>query len=183
MASPPSEVPAVYVITGVMASGKSTVAESLARRFARAVHLRGDVFRKMIVSGRDPIAAALGEEAVRQLRLRHRLAATSADAYWREAFTVVLQDVVLGELLGELVDDLDATPCYVVVLTPRPDVVAARERGRDKRGYVDGWAPKELCAALEATTPRIGLWLDSSDLSVDATVDAILDRREDARVR
>lgn len=35
----------IYVISGLMASGKSTVAELLARRLARSVHLRGDVFR------------------------------------------------------------------------------------------------------------------------------------------
>jgi dephospho-CoA kinase len=44
-----------FVITGVMAAGKSTVADLLARRFDRGVHVRGDVFRKMIVTGRDPI--------------------------------------------------------------------------------------------------------------------------------
>jgi predicted kinase len=54
----------VFVVTGVMASGKSTVAELLARRFARGVHLRGDVFRKMIVTGRDPISPSLGSEAI-----------------------------------------------------------------------------------------------------------------------
>ena len=43
---------AVVVITGIMASGKSTVAEALAKRFAKAVHLRGDIFRRMVVSGR-----------------------------------------------------------------------------------------------------------------------------------
>ena len=45
----------VIVVVGIMAAGKSTVAEALARRFDRAVHLRGDVFRRMIVSGRAPI--------------------------------------------------------------------------------------------------------------------------------
>ncbi|NLI61292.1 MAG: phosphotransferase, partial [Clostridiales bacterium] len=39
---------AIYVITGVMASGKSTVTEILARSLDKCVHLRGDVFRKMI---------------------------------------------------------------------------------------------------------------------------------------
>ena len=33
---------ALYVVTGVMAAGESTVAEALARRFERAVHVRGD---------------------------------------------------------------------------------------------------------------------------------------------
>lgn len=36
---------AIYVITGVIASGKSTVAEALARRLEKCVHLRGDIFK------------------------------------------------------------------------------------------------------------------------------------------
>ncbi len=43
---------AIYLITGVMASGKSTVAELLAAKMEKGVHLRDDVFRRMIVSGR-----------------------------------------------------------------------------------------------------------------------------------
>ncbi|WP_249168596.1 zeta toxin family protein [Alkaliphilus sp. B6464] len=44
---------AIYVITGVMASGKSTIAEALAKSLDKCVHLRGDVFRKMIITGRE----------------------------------------------------------------------------------------------------------------------------------
>ncbi len=39
---------AIYLITGVMASGKSTVAQLLASRLEKGVHLRGDLFRRMI---------------------------------------------------------------------------------------------------------------------------------------
>ncbi|MDQ0761187.1 putative kinase [Streptomyces canus] len=42
----------VVLVTGVMAAGKSTVAQALAERLPRAAHVRGDVFRRMIVSGR-----------------------------------------------------------------------------------------------------------------------------------
>ncbi|WP_458105709.1 zeta toxin family protein [Bacillus sp. PK3-136] len=42
---------AVYLITGVMAAGKSTVAQLLSERLDKGVHVRGDVFRKMIVNG------------------------------------------------------------------------------------------------------------------------------------
>ena len=42
----------VIVITGIMAAGKSTVAQILAERLPRSVHVRGDVFRRMIISGR-----------------------------------------------------------------------------------------------------------------------------------
>ncbi|MFJ2642038.1 MULTISPECIES: AAA family ATPase [unclassified Streptomyces] len=65
---------AVILVTGVMASGKSTVAQGLAERLPRSVHVRGDVFRRMVVSGRGtgwpaPIASAVGS---RRRRCRHR---------------------------------------------------------------------------------------------------------------
>jgi adenylylsulfate kinase-like enzyme len=43
--------PVVYLITGPMAAGKSTVARLLAQRFERGVYLQGDHFRRCIVSG------------------------------------------------------------------------------------------------------------------------------------
>jgi hypothetical protein len=39
-----------------------------------------------------------------------------------------------------------------------------------------------LDRALRAETPRIGLWLDSSDLSVAETVDEIVRRADESRV-
>lgn len=45
-------MPGVVLVTGVMASGKSTVAQALAERLPRAAHVRGDLFRRMIVSPR-----------------------------------------------------------------------------------------------------------------------------------
>ena len=43
----------IILITGNMASGKSTVAQALAEQLPKSVHLRGDLFRRMIVSGRS----------------------------------------------------------------------------------------------------------------------------------
>ncbi|MET8910205.1 AAA family ATPase [Micromonospora sp. NPDC004551] len=169
------ETPAVVLISGIMAAGKSTVAELLARRLPRAVHLRGDVFRRMIVSGRAAMTADLTDEAWRQLRLRYDLAASAADRYAAAGFTVVLQDVVLGAELPALVDRVRHRPLAVVVLAPRADVVAARERGRPKQGYGD-WPVADLDADFRATTPRIGLWLDSSAQTPEETVDEILAR-------
>jgi chloramphenicol 3-O-phosphotransferase len=165
-----------------MASGKSTVAERLASGFDRAAHVRGDVFRRMIVAGRDPIAASLGDEALRQLELRWRLAAHTADAYWRAGFTVVVQDVYAGEALSRMLSMLEARPRFVVALVPRPDVVAARERGRAKAGYKAGWDVASHCAQFDADTPHVGLWLDTSAQTPDETVAEILARLEEAQV-
>jgi hypothetical protein len=165
-----------------MASGKSTVSELLAARFGRGVHVRGDVFRRMIVAGRDPITPALGDEARRQLALRWRLAATVANAYWAQGFAVVVQDLYPGSSLEQMVDLLDAVPLHVVVLLPRPDVVAARERLRGKVGYAHGWDVATHCAEFASATPRVGLWLDTSDDAPAGTVERIL-TAQGSRVR
>ena len=87
----------LFLITGVMASGKSTVAQLLAERLEKSVHLRGDIFRKMIVSGREEMSEDPSEEAVSQLHLRNRLTAETAMAYFDRGFSVVIQDNYYGE--------------------------------------------------------------------------------------
>lgn len=181
----------VVLVTGVMAAGKSTVAQALAERLPRAAHVRGDVFRRMIVSGRveyDPGAeddaggeGVDGGEGEAQLRLRYRLSAAAADAYAEAGFTAVVQDVVLGVDLAAYVRLVRTRPLYVVVLEPSAAAVAAREAGRAKTGY-GAWTVERLDGELRARTPRIGLWVDSSELSVGETVEAILAGRERARV-
>ncbi|HEY7069814.1 MAG TPA: AAA family ATPase, partial [Acidimicrobiales bacterium] len=125
----------LVLITGISAAGKSTVADGLARRFARGVHVKGDVFRRMVVAGRHEMTASPSAEALRQLRLRYRLAAQTADAYYQAGFSVVVQDVVIGPLLAAYVESMRTRPLTVVVLAPRPDVVASREASRPKRAY------------------------------------------------
>jgi predicted kinase len=169
------DTPSVVLITGIMAAGKSTVAELLARRLSRSVHLRGDLFRRMVVNGRAELTAQPSGEAWRQLRLRYDLAAQAADGYAAAGFTVVLQDVVLGAELPAMVARVRHRPLAVVVLAPRAEVVAARERDRPKQGYGD-WPVADLDAGFRADTPRLGLWLDTSAQTPVETVDEILAR-------
>lgn len=185
--------PGVVLVTGVMAAGKSAVAQALAERLPRAAHVRGDVFRRMVVSGRAEYTPGPDGEAESQLRLRYRLSAATADTYAEAGFTAVVQDVVLGAHLTAYVGLVRTRPLYVVVLAPRAEVVAAREAGRAKTGYGSGhehrhergrgaWTVAELDDTLRSTTPRIGLWLDTSELTVAETVDAVLAGRDRARV-
>jgi len=163
----------VIVITGIMASGKSTVAQALAERLSPSVHVRGDVFRRMVVSGRADMASPPSEEALRQLELRYRLMVQVALSYRDAGFHVICQDVILGEWVERVVAMFGDVPVDVVVLCPRPEVVAMREAGRDKTGY-GGFTVEELDRSLREGTPRIGRWIDTSDLTVQETVDRIL---------
>jgi chloramphenicol 3-O-phosphotransferase len=167
----------VVLITGISAAGKSTVADELARRFARGVHVRGDAFRRMVVAGREDMTATPSDEARRQLRLRYRLGAATADAYHEAGFAVVVQDVVLGHLLADYVAMIRSRPRVVVVLAPRPEVVATREASRSKVAYRAGHADiAALDRGLRQETPRLGLWLDTSDRSPAETVAEIIRR-------
>jgi chloramphenicol 3-O-phosphotransferase len=166
---------AVVLITGIQAAGKSTIAQALAERLPRSVHVRGDLFRRMVVGGRAEMTPDPSDEALRQLRLRYRLAAQVSGAYFEAGFTVITQDVILGEHLAEMTELIRSRPLLVIVLTPQADVIAARETARGKTAYRT-WAIGQLDNVLRHQTPRIGLWLETSHQTATETVDEILAR-------
>ncbi len=170
----------VILITGVMAAGKSTLAQALAERLPNSVHLRGDVFRKMIVNGRRDMGNPPGDAALAQLRMRYRLAAGAAAGYLQAGFDVVYQDVMIGPILNEVVSLFQNLPVHLVVLCPRVETVEQREAARSKTGY-GAVSVQQLQAAMQET-PQLGYWLDNSDLSVDQSVDSILQHLAAARL-
>lgn len=72
--------PKTFLITGISASGKSTVAQLLAQAVRRGPR-GGDAFRRAIVSGRRDMSSPPSAEALAQLRLRYRLMAQTVDTY------------------------------------------------------------------------------------------------------
>jgi len=144
---------AIYVITGVMASGKSTVAEALARKLDKCVHLRGDIFRRMIVTGRQEMCENPSKEALRQLDMRYSIAAKVAIEYYNNGFTVVVQDNFLERKLSYFVDLLKPCPTYVIVLNPDIETIKKREQMRDKKGYI-GFTVESLYKTFIEETPN-----------------------------
>lgn len=171
----------VVLITGIPAAGKSSAAQLLAERLPKSVHLRGDLFRRLIVRGGSSMLPDFDAEAAAQLQLRYRLSAAAADGYAQAAFTVVYQDVIMEADLAAQVARIRSRPLYVVALLPSQSAVAQRELHRAKKAY-DPWTIAELDDALRNRTPRIGLWLDTSDQTPDQSVGEILTRRAEARV-
>lgn len=172
---------AIYVITGVMASGKSTVAEALARSVEKGVHLRGDVFRKMIVTGREEMCENPSKEALSQLDMRYAITAKAAIEYYNNGFLVVVQDNYLGEKLEYFVELLKQYPTYIIVLNPDIKAIEQREQNRGKKGYV-GFSVESLYKVFIEETPRIGLWLDTTNMSIAETVNEI-QRRADKEAK
>jgi chloramphenicol 3-O-phosphotransferase len=172
----------VTIITGVSAAGKSTIGQLLADRFDRSVHVKGDVFRRMVVGGRARFDGPLSDEAVNQLRLRYRLSAHVADRYCAAGFTTIVQDVIVGRFLTEYVELVTSRPRRVVVLAPDASVVARREAARPKVAYTRAFTPAAFDAAFRADTPPIGLWLDTSRQTPAETVEEIIARADETVV-
>ena len=179
--------PGVWLITGIQASGKSTVADLLARGFPRGAHVRGGQFYRWAVTGWEhPTETSASERARQLLDLRYRLSALAAREYVDAGFTAVVQDNIYGPDVTTWLDAVQVSPRRLVVLRPGVDVVAARERERTSRtgkvAYRPGeFTPSGLDRHLERT-PRVGLWLDTSRQTPEDTVRTILRRSADAVV-
>ena len=81
--------------------------------------------------------------------------------------------------MTDMVAAIRTRPLYVVVLAPRPAIVAEREAARrlarGKTAYKPGdEGPAELDAHLRRERPEIGLWLDTSEQSLEQTTDELL---------
>jgi hypothetical protein len=139
------------------------------------------MFRRSVVSGRVDMSSNPSAEALDQLELRYELAASCADRYVDAGFVTIMQDVILGPMLIDVIGMFKTRPLALVVLAPTPQAVADRERDRVKVGYRH-FSPAELDADLRERTPRIGLWIDTTDMTVDATVEHILSHRDEAMV-
>jgi hypothetical protein len=82
--------------------------------------------------------------------------------------------------------EVTVRPRHLVVLRPTVAVVIERDHGRQRElgkvAYRSGETDPLQLDALLATTPRIGLWLDTSAQTPVETVQSILDRRTEAAV-
>jgi len=169
----------VVLVTGLQAAGKSTVAAALARRMSPlAAHFDGDILYHAVVSGHVDMTPDPDPAAVRELELRYAGSALLASHYAGAGVDFVCSDIIMGEDVSTWMDGVSDFERHLVVLWPSTEAVVTREIGRGSNAYRDWGA--DLKAAVESMradfelTPKRGLWLDSSDLAVDETVDQIL---------
>ena len=165
---------ALFVISGIPASGKSTVARLLAQRLDRAVCVPGDTIRSMVISGRADMTTDAGDAQLHQLVLRYQGALALAGGYLDAGFDVIVEDVIIGQVLRQFLPLVPVPEMHLVFLDPSGDAVAQRDRDRTKTAYGEKWNVRQLRDVLHMETARIGLWLDSSGLTAQETADRIL---------
>jgi hypothetical protein len=178
----------VWLVTGAQASGKSTVADLLARRFERGVHVRGGQFYRWAVHGWVHVGEPGRDDEVRRLLdLRYRLSSLVADEYAGAGFTTVVQDNIYGPDVEAWLGRVVARPRHLVVLRPAVAVVEQRDEERrrllGKVAYRAGFTPAVNDEHVAATRRDLGLWLDTSAQTPEETVDEILGRSDEAVVR
>jgi hypothetical protein len=176
----------VWLVVGVQAAGKSTVADLLARQFERGVHVRGGQFARWAVSGWTHPWDPDNDEAKRLLSLRYRLSALVATEYCNAGFATVVQDNIFGDDVVTWLQAVTVRPRHLVVLRPSVAVVLERDRVRQRElgkvAYRSGETDVDQLDTLLGATPRIGLWLDTSTQTPIETVHSILERRTEAAV-
>ena len=136
--------------------------------------------QQLVVSGCvEPDISGISPEAERQLRLRLRNACLLARSFLDFGFTAVVDEIISGRRLDHLMEDLDGVPFGFVMLLPDFEHVKARWRSMGSP-FVDSW--DWIDDEIRADTARVGLWLDTTTLDPDRTVDAILDRWDETIV-
>jgi GrpB-like predicted nucleotidyltransferase (UPF0157 family) len=91
-----------------------------------------------------------------------------------------LEDVVAGPLLADYRTMIRSRPCHVIVLMPSREAVAAREAGREHKGY-GAWRVEQLYDGFVSSTLRVGIWLDTTHLTPEETVAEVLAQTRSTR--
>lgn len=168
----------IFVITGQLSAGKSTIADALLSQFPFGYHVDVDGLREMVTSG---LASPLEwtDETTRQFGLAIDASAALAKVYVTAGFVVAIEGAIEPTAIDNALGHAGLLENRVgIVLRPRLDVALQRNRERRNKSFhtsilegvmrtIDG----DL--ARDAELPGWHV-LDNSDQSVEATVERIL---------
>jgi adenylylsulfate kinase-like enzyme len=168
----------IFVITGQLSAGKSTLAKALLARFPLGYHIDVDSIREMVTSG---LASPLEwtDETSRQFDLALTAAAALANVYQPAGFAVAIEGGIDTEAITDRLAAAGLSdPLVGILLHPPLEVALARNRERDTKAFdtsiLEG-AMREIDGDLAAQAIPDG-WhrIDNSGESVEETVERVL---------
>ena len=176
--STPAVQAPVFVISGQLASGKSTIARALLERYPLGYHVDVDGIREMVTSG---LASPLQwtDETERQFDLALAASAALAQVYQPAGFAVAIEGGVdPGAIAKHLAAVGLSEHVLGIVLHPPLEVALARNRERQTKSYDTSIledAIREIDVEM-AAEPLPDGWhrIDNGNEPVETTIERIL---------
>jgi chloramphenicol 3-O-phosphotransferase len=174
----------IFILTGAPASGKTSVAKALLKRFDYGVHIPVDDLRGMVVSGLSNPIGSWDEETDRQFRLARDSAALIAKTYAQGGFAVVIDDVIFPDQISRHYDTVLAS-CDVYKVLLRPGIAETIARNKARQIDIDNEQLEKIIKPIYDHFATFDLdemekqgWciLDTSQDSIEETVSEIMTR-------
>ena len=173
-----SSLPPIFVITGQLSAGKSTIAGALLEHFPFGYHIDVDGIREMVTSGRaSPLE--WNDEPTRQFARAIEASAALAKVYASAGFAVAIEGGLDPAAIEQALADAGMGDRLVgIVLHPRLEVALQRNRHRSTKSFdtsiLEG-VMREIDGDISSQPDRPG-WhvLDNSDEPIEATAQRVL---------
>jgi adenylylsulfate kinase-like enzyme len=167
-------LPGCLFISGLPATGKSTIGKAIAERIAPSARICEELVDEMIVNGW--VAPLGGDPAMarRQRDLATRNRCSLADNFADAGYFPVVEHLILDRGQLDLVRaSLRTRPLLLVVLTASMEV---RLRRNTERPPIDQVPPEYVYPddAMRRELGGAGWWLDNSALTVEVTAELVL---------
>ena len=169
----------VLVVTGPPGAGKSTLSAALVRRLEKGVVVEGDPFfdwvRQGFIPPWEPASHAQNETVIRAIG--------AAAAQYAAGGYGVLVEGIIGPWMLPTFTTAAGAPFHYVVLRPSADAAMARAVARTEPALVDPVPIEKMHREFADLGHLERHVIDSTDLDVASTVDAVVERLEAGALR
>jgi chloramphenicol 3-O-phosphotransferase len=165
----------VVILSGPSGAGKSSVAEALAQRYDRTVHLQTDLLFSAIRMG---FISPMMPESDRQNRMIARVAARAASAFAQDLFAVLIDGVIGPHLLSIYVHELKvaAVPVHFALLLPSVEESIRRVAPRTADRRMIEAEHRDLHRQFAEHGEFAGCVIDNTAMTAEETADVVMER-------